>query len=79
MCGNTEVTLEELEEYVRNLFSVAEEQTDNTNIELQFKVCVCLMNIHKDHYTDFVMMVLPACFCTYVVFLHIAHQNVYTS
>ena len=38
MCGNTEVSLEGLESYVREQFSVASGQADNTNIELQFKV-----------------------------------------
>lgn len=42
MCGDTEVPLEQLEDYVSNILSVANENADNTNIELQFKVCHCM-------------------------------------
>ena len=38
MCGDTEVSLEQLEDYVTDIRSLANEHTDNTNIELQFKV-----------------------------------------
>ena len=38
MCGDTEVSLEQLEGYVTDIRSLANEHTDNTNIELQFKV-----------------------------------------
>lgn len=38
MCGNTEVLIEQLEDYVGNILSVANEHCDHTNIELQFKV-----------------------------------------
>ena len=38
MCGDTEVPIEQLEDYVGNILSVANERSDHTNIELQFKV-----------------------------------------
>ena len=38
VCGDTEVPLEQLEEYVADILSVAHEVSDSTNIELQFKV-----------------------------------------
>ena len=38
VCGDTEVPLEQLEEYVADILSVAHEISDSTNIELQFKV-----------------------------------------
>ena len=54
MCGNTEVSLEMLEDYVTDILSVANENIDSTNIELQFKVCVC------------VCMCVCTCVCAYV-------------
>ena len=40
MCGDTEVLMEQLDGYVADILSVANENIDHTNIELQFKVCV---------------------------------------
>ena len=46
-CDDTEVPLEQLEDYVNDILSVAHEHADNTNIELQFKVCVCVrVHVH---------------------------------
>ena len=38
VCGDTEVSLERLSEYVAELLLAAEDQPDNLNIELEFKV-----------------------------------------
>lgn len=39
LCGNTEVTLDNLPAYVENLYSVIpDDESETTNLELQFKV-----------------------------------------
>lgn len=43
LCGNTEVTLDKLQDYVEDLYSVIPgDESETTNLELQFKVCVCV-------------------------------------
>ena len=54
MCGDTEVPLEQLGDYVNDIVSVAADQTDTTdhsNIELQFKVRACREQCTA-HYID---------------------------
>ena len=45
MCGDTEVTLDQLEEYVNDILAVPLDQSEHTHIELEFKVChsCCLL------------------------------------
>ena len=40
MCGDTEVSLDQLEEYVNDILAVPLDQSEHTHIELQFKVHV---------------------------------------
>ena len=62
MCGDTEVPLEQLGDYVNDIVSVPGDQidtSDHSNIELQFKVRACreqctahYMYIDLGHYLD---------------------------
>ena len=38
MCGDTEVALDQLEEYVSDILTVPIDHSEHTHIELQFKV-----------------------------------------
>ena len=54
VCGDTEVPLEQLGDYVNDIVTVAADQTDTTdhsNIELQFKVRACREQCTA-HYID---------------------------
>lgn len=60
VCGDTEVPIEQLEDYVGNILSVANEHSDHTNIELQFKVsthtcvgmCECYTSFNDSSHTS---------------------------
>ena len=60
VCGDTEVPIEQLEDYVGNILSVANEHSDHTNIELQFKVsthtcvgmCECYTSFNDPSHTS---------------------------
>ena len=63
MCGDTEVSLEQLEDYVTDIRSLANEHTDNTNIELQFKVSGRERSVHM---CTHLLVVSPATGCRQV-------------
>lgn len=47
MCGDTEVSLEQLEEYVSDIMAVPIDQSEHTLIELQFKVGPCSILLYS--------------------------------
>ena len=63
VCGDTEVSLEQLEDYVTDIRSLANEHTDNTNIELQFKVSGRERSVHM---CTHLLVVSPATGCRQV-------------